>query len=466
MEVGEEFQILGLKEKVSSLSKDELVELVMELVEGDEDTKRHVEYKLLTPNDEIKASRQLIRKYINENKRKGFIAWRNVHAALQGAEMVLDKGRTKLGEGEEETAVRLGIAVLSAVVDMLQYADDSGGEADYIINESITLLEDASSMVLQSADHRVQDLTFELILKEAMNKRYESYSNWRYDLLEVCTIYSAITSARQKLEETLHNLWIQSDAETTWSSDSDQQRIRELQVKILERNGETDRAQQLISENLDYDKFREMAIEKEIENENYEAALEMAKEGEENDKNYPGLVKKWKEYRLQVYEAIGDVEKQKELLLEFVYDNEYEAYGKLKELYTEEEWENVLEEIFTVLEEKSADYLPHVYEYIATSENRTDKILKYCEQSPITITELYTYLVDDYPEKVDEIFKRHIKYEAENSSERKKYRSVSRKLEIYREACGEEKFQQLLAEIKETYQRKPAFLSELEKVEA
>ena len=30
----------------------------------------------------------------------------------------------------------------------------------------------------------------------------------------------------------------------------------------------------------------------------------------------------------------------------------------------------------------------------------------------------------------------------------------------------EEKFQQLLAEIKETYQRKPAFLSELEKVEA
>lgn len=457
---------MGLKKKISSLSKSELIDLVMELVEGDEDTKQQVEYKLLTPNDELKASKQLIRKYINENKRKGFIAWRNVHAALQGAEMVLDKGRTKLGDGEEEVAVELGIAVLSAVVDMLQYADDSGGEASYIVNESISLLEDASSKILLSADHRVQDSTFELILKEAMHKRYDSWSDWRYDMLEVCTIYSARTYARQKLEETLHNLWVQLNAETTWSSDTDQLKVRELQLKILERNGETDRAQELIKENLEHDKFREVAIEKEKENENYESALNMAKEGEENDSNYPSLVKKWREYQLQVYEALEDVEKQKKLLLELVYDNEYEAYGKLKELYTEEEWNGVLEEIFQVLEKQSSDFLPHVYEYIATSEKRTDKILKYCEQSPITILELYTYLVDDYPEEVDDIFQRHIKYEAENSSERKKYRSVSRKLEIYREACGEEKFQQLLAEIKETYQRKPAFLSELEKVEA
>ena len=457
---------MDLEKKVSSLSKEELIELVMDLVEGDEDTKRQVEYTLLTPNDEVKASKQLIRKYINENKRKGFIAWKNVHAALQGAQMVLDKGRVKLSQGEEETAVRFSIAVLSTVVDMLQYADDSGGEADYIIDESVTLLEDASSMVLLQADQRVQDSMFELILKEAMHKRYDGLGNWRYDLLDVCTIDSARTAARQKLEETLHNLWVQREAETTWSSNSDQQTIRELQIKILERNGEKERAQQLITENLEHEKFRVMAIEKEIDNENYETALEMAEEGEQNDSNYPSLVKKWKEYRMQVYEALGDIEKQKELLLELVYENEYEAYGKLRELHDEKEWKAVVEEIFQVLEEQSDDHLPHVYEYIATSENRSDKILKYCKQAPITIIELYTYLVDDYPEDVNELFTSHIKYEAENSAERTKYRSVSEKLELYREACGEENFQELLNEIKETYQRKPAFLSELEKVEA
>jgi len=457
---------MDLHKKVSKLTKNELVDLVMDLIDGDEDVQRQVEFKLITPNDEVKASKQLIRKYINENKRKGFIAWRNVHAALQGAEMVLDKGRNKLGDGEEDTAVRLGIAVLSIVIDMLQYADDSGGEVGYIVNESMALLRDASSMVLLSTDHRVQDNMFQLIIKEAMHKRYDSWTDVRYDLLDVCTIYSARTSARQKLEETLHNLLVKTSAESTWSSDYDQQTIKQLQLKILERNGESDRANQLLNDNLDYDEFREMAIEKEIANGNYQSALEMCEDGEKNDTNYPGLLKKWKKFRLQVYEALEDIEKQKEILLEFVYDNEYEAYGKLKALYTVNEWETVLEEIFDVFEEKSADYLPHVYEYIATSENRSDKVLKYCEQSPITIAELYPYLTDDYPEKVDELFTSYIKFEAENATERKTYRNVCRKLEIYKEACGEEKFNNLANELKEIYQCKPAFINELEKVEA
>lgn len=455
---------MDLNKKVSKLSKQELVELVIDLIEGDEDVKRKVEFKLITPNDEVKASKQLIRKYINEHKRRGFISWRNVQAALQGAEMVLDKGRNKLGSEEEETAVRLGIEVLSIVIDMLQYTDDSGGEVDFIVNESITLLKDASSMVLLSADHRVQDNMFQLILKEAMHKRYDGFSNIRYDLLDVCTVYSARTSARQKLEETLHNQLVQIKADSSWSSDNDEQLIKQMQLKILERNGELDKAGQLISENLDNDEFREMAIEKEMNNGNYEEALKICEEGEKNDSNYPGLIKKWKNYRLQVYETIEDTDKQKEVLLDLVFDNEYEAYPKLKDLYSPEEWNPVLENIFEEFENKSG-YLPHVYEYIATSENRSDKVLKYCEQSPITITELYTYLIDDYQEKVNEIFTKHVTFEAEQATDREAYRNVCGKLETYQDACGEAKFNDMVNELKEIYHRKPAFLSEIEKVE-
>ncbi|WP_087974919.1 DUF6880 family protein [Oceanobacillus rekensis] len=455
---------MDLHKSVNSLSKKELIDLVMDLVEGDEDIQKKVEFKLITPNDEVKASKQLIRKYINENKRRGFISWRNVHAALQGAEMVLDKGRNKLVGGEEEIAIRLGVTTLSMVIDMDQYTDDSGGEIGYVVNECITLLRDASSMVLLSTNHRVQESMFQLILDEAMHKRYEGWNDLRHELLDVCTIYSARSSARQKLEQTLDKLLTQISTLTSLSSDNDQQLIMQLQLKIMERNGELEKAQQFVNENLDYDDFREKAIEKELESGNYAAALKICEDGEKNDIKYAGLVKKWKNYRLQVYEALEDIEKQREILLDFVYDNEYEAYGKLKNLYIEEEWKAIVEKIFDVFEDQSG-YLPHVYEYIAKSENRGDKILEYCKQSPATIVELYSYLLSDYADKTEEIFTRYIKWEAEHASDRTKYHHVCEKLKIYKKACGESRFETLVNELKQTYHKKPAFVNELEKVE-
>ncbi|MBS3680833.1 hypothetical protein KGF86_11455 [Ornithinibacillus massiliensis] len=456
---------MDLQKEVSKLTKKELVELIMELVEGDQDIAKKIEFKLVTPNDEVKASKQLIRKYINENKRQGFISRRNVHAALQGAEMVLDKGRDKLVNGEEELAVELGITVLSIVIDMLQYTDDSNGEIGFVINEGITLLQDASSLVLLSLNHRGQERAFDLILKEAMHKRYDGWNDTRYELLDVCTIYSARSSERRKLEETLEKLLSQVCDMSSLSSDYDKQAILQLQLKIMERNGEMEQASQFVHHHIEYDEFRKMAIEKAIENENYETALQLCEEGEENDSKYPGLVKQWKEYRLQVYEIIEDMEKQKDILIEFVLDNEYEAYGKLKDLYSPSEWQTALEKIFELLEGKSSNYLPHVYEYIAKLENRSDKILKYVEQAPSTIMELYPYLIADYRDRVEEIFMQHILLEAEDAADRKKYRQVCRRLVVYKEACGDEKFTSIVQQLKDTYERKPAFVNELEKVE-
>ncbi|MCT2535397.1 hypothetical protein NC661_17930 [Aquibacillus koreensis] len=456
---------MDLYKKIEKLTKQELVDLIMNIVDGDENVEKKVEYKLISPNDEIKASKQLIRKYINENKRRGFISWRNVHAALEGAEMVLEKGRNKLITGEEEVTVRLSIATLSIVIDMLQYADDSGGEIGYMVNQCITLLEDASSLVLVSSDYRVQDTMFQLLVKEAMHKRYDGWSDTRYQLLDVCTIYSVRAAARKKLEATLDKLLSDIDAISSWSSDYDQEAIHKLQLKILERNGEFDRVEQFINDNLEYDEFRKMAIEKELENENFGAALQLCEEGEKNDEKYPGLVKQWKQYRLQVYEGLGDIEKQKELLFEFVYANDYEPYNKLKELFRQDEWNTVVEDIFATFENADTGYLPNVYVYIAKQENRTDKILQYCQYSPISILEYYRFLLDDHLKEAQVLFLDYVRGEAEEATDRKKYRNVCKKLETYKLAFGEAKFQDFVMELRDTYERKPAFLNELEKIE-
>ncbi|MDF2787273.1 MAG: hypothetical protein K0S80_371 [Neobacillus sp.] len=100
-------------------------------------------FKFANTEDEISASKKLIREYINNAKRNGFIDWRHVDSALQGAEMTLKKAQEKIELGDSETAVLLALEVLSPVVKMIQYCDDSNGGVSFIMNRAISSIEQA-----------------------------------------------------------------------------------------------------------------------------------------------------------------------------------------------------------------------------------------------------------------------------------------------------------------------------------
>ncbi|OZU88066.1 hypothetical protein CIL03_13105 [Virgibacillus indicus] len=451
---------MNLKTKISKLTKSELLELLVQLAETDENIETMLEYKLSTNTDEIKESKKLIRQYINRYKSKGFIMWRNVGPSLQGAEMVLEKGRGKLAAGEEEMAVRMGIAVLSIVVVMLQYADDSGGEVGNIINESLTLISDAASEAIETDEKRQQEKLFQHIMKESSHKRYDGWSEWRYDLLRIGAIFSIHTSMREKLEKRLGEL-LEGISDSTWSKTYEVKEIKLLQLEIFEVNQELEKAKQFIYSNLQYRPFREKAIEIALKDKSFEAAVELCKEGQAQDKQYPGLVSQWKKYELQAYKALGDTKKQRGLLLEFVYSNDFEAYNELKELYDPEEWKVKVEEIFKIFEEKG---LKGIYAEIAKDEKRPDKLLHLCKKDIYQIQHLYPYLLNNYALEADELFKQFIRYQAEPAGDRKKYRSVCRVIKEYKAAFGDSKFLELKEELKEKYKRRPTFLDELDKV--
>jgi hypothetical protein len=109
----------------------------------------------------------------------------------------------------------------------------------------------------------------------------------------------------------------------------------------------------------------------------YLEAIKLCKEGEEKDKHFRGLVSDWKQHRLQAYEALGDLQCQKELMFDFLYGDEYDYYSKLKELYPPHEWCVVLEKILETFEKQS--YLPSTYVEIIKNENMNYKLLEYCK---------------------------------------------------------------------------------------
>jgi hypothetical protein len=453
---------MGLKTKISKLTKKELVDLLTAVAETDENIEAMLEYKLSGGEDEIKESKKLIRTYINRYKWKGFISLRYVPSSLQGAEMVLDKGRDKLAAGESEMAAKLAIAVLSIVVDMMQYADDSNGAIGGAIEESISLIGEAASYSVISDDKNTQKKVFQLIMKEANHTRYDGWSNWQFDLLKICTLFSIEPTMRQKLEKKLNQLLEKLSGESSsWSKEFDTIEIMLLQLEILELNQEWERAGEFIYEHIQYSDFREKAIRYELENENTGSALKLSREGQIQDKELPGLVTKWKEYELKIYEVLEDIENQRKILLELVFNNSFEAYKKLKKLYNEEEWKTVAEKIFDGFEEtgNNATYIE-----IAKEENRQDKLYRICIEDNFYIQELYPYLMDEYHVEAEMIFKNFIHDQAEPAGSRKHYRGVCKLIGEYKKAFGKTSFIQLKEELQEKYKRRPTFLDELEKV--
>lgn len=217
-----------------------------------------------------------------------------------------------------------------------------------------------------------------------------------------------------------------------------------------------------IFRNLHYSEFRKKAIAIYLDQAKYEKAIELCLDGEMADKQYPGLVKEWKKFRFAAYEELEDIEQQRSLAKELLFQNDFNYYFKLKESYSANEWEGVLKQI--VEEFEMQKYPPSVYLSILLEENLTPQLLTYCQRHISSIIEYYPYLINDYLEEVVNLFRNYIHESAEEATDRKKYRKVCALIKTYKKACGTIESHKLITELREKHNRRPAFLDELGKI--
>lgn len=84
--------------------------------------------------------------------------------------LTLEKARDALGNNEFARAVQLSITVLSIVVDMLQYCDDSDGSVGDVIRESVSIIKEACSVGKIYLNEKDQMKLFKEVIKEADHK--------------------------------------------------------------------------------------------------------------------------------------------------------------------------------------------------------------------------------------------------------------------------------------------------------
>ncbi|WP_088014103.1 hypothetical protein [Gottfriedia acidiceleris] len=219
---------------------------------------------------------------------------------------------------------------------------------------------------------------------------------------------------------------------------------------------------QFVYKNVKLSEFREKAIDNLIQSNDYLEVLRLCEDGIIEDQKYSGLVKKWKQYQFVAYEKIEDKNKQSELLLEFIYDDDFEYYSKLKMLYHPNEWPGILEEILAELEKQR--YLPTIYVQILIEEKMREKLLQYCKTHISSIKVLYPHLVEDYLEETRGIFKTFIEVETEQATDRKMYKKVCKTIVEFNKIFGSQYAYEIISNFKQKYVKKPAFIDELGKL--
>jgi hypothetical protein len=448
---------------LSHFSKDKLQSIIIDFAQEYPEFEKRLLFQYAPAKNELATSKKLIKDYIRKATSRGFIAWNRVSDALIGVYMTLEKARERVETGETENAVSLCLLAQSAVMDMLGYCDDSNGEVSVVMNRSFDIINDAVLSHAHQMDEHQQQKLYEIIMKEALGQGYEEWTDWKLNLFQSCVNLAFNPIIRQKLETELARMIETSKKDDSWSTGYLMGEVKLLQLELLERFDGEEKALQFIHDNIRYSDFREKAIIHQLRKENYLEVIRLCTDGEESDKNYRGLVHKWKQFRLQGYEGLGDSESQRKLLLDFVLENEFNYYIKLKELYTSVEWPTVLQTILQSFENRK--HVPSTYVEILKTENLTDKLLEYCRMEPSSIQKLYPHLIKNYKDEVNAIFKTYIEIASERANDRKKYKQVCSIIKIYMKACDISSALQLMDELKERNKKRPAFLDELEKLE-
>jgi hypothetical protein len=449
-----------LQKILANQNKDTLINMILEISDVYPDVEKRLLFKLSNNEDEISASKKLIREYINNAKNRGLIDWRHLDYALQGAVMTLEKAQRKLEMGDVETAVLLSLAVLSPVIKMLDFSDDSNGSISPVLDKAISTVGQAVTSSLEHLTEKEQKKLFDLILKESLEAQYDSWDDWRYSLLEICVQFTHIGDLRKKLDKQLNAL--EEKAGTSWNKDFVKTRLRLLQLNVIEKCDGMDKAERFIYENIHYSDFREKGIIGAFNRGDFQKVIELCVDGEDKDVMYRGLVAQWRNYRYQAYEGLEDIDNQRKLAYELILSNDFSYYLKLKELYKRDEWEEIPNKMLEAIEKDH--YKSPVYLSILQEEHLTIKILNYCSCYKSHITKLYPYIIDSHLDDVVRLFRDYIENEARESSDRRGYKNVCKLIKTYMKACGTIHSHKLIGELIQTYPRRTAFVDELEKI--
>ena len=443
-------------------TKEELVDVILDLASEDEETNQRIGLHFFegSIDAEVKQAARLIRTCFNQNTdRHGYVDYSGAYEAVGGADAVLEKARKALETNKSVKATCLAICVISEMLELLDYVDDSAGCFGGVIDESFCLINEC---IAGARTENEKLHIFEKLADASADRRLNGWCDWQLGYLECCSKLADIPRIRASLELQLTKL-TENRNEESWSDSYFVEKVKLIRYGLIESFDSSEKTVEFIERNLKYPAFREMAINRAMGQGNFDFVEKLALEGEQLDSDKRGLVIRWKEYRYQAYVSTGNLDKLRAVALDFIFEGKFDYYLALKATFSRVDWLHIYPQIIEQCE-KRTDIDRGIYSQILIEESEKQKLLAYVSKRNGSVNSYYSYLLPEFKDEVIELFLSYIEYSAAKANGRKAYQGVCSIIKNLKNAGGKNAAAEVKQKLLATYRNRPAFRDELSKV--
>lgn len=450
---------LSLKTILNDLSKEELIHIIDEMGQKDPTLKNHLlrQYSNSPMIYDEKSFASTIHKIIKKYQgRERFIT----HREVSNFTFELRECLYMIKNCQDmPTALELGFILLHEAINSFQYADDSDGDIDFLISETLDTIDLVTENITYLAYNQKQ-LIFDKFMQEFDHPAFEGWEDYRDSLLQIAIKFTDDKTNQEALIQK-----IESFIDETKNDDYQKyqnERLKGLLYELIELYGTEDELSKFTQQNLHYPKIREKYIQLKIDEEEYKQVIELAILGERDDKEYPGLVSRWKNYRYIAYKALSLHAEQQSLAKDLFMSGEFEYYFELKQLAADPK--QLYIQLKKELKSQSGWQIKSLFQQLILEEDDVDELLLYVKNNPREIEEYADYLVKTYPKETETIYRMYIVKIAANATNRRQYRKICQIILDYVNIVGKQFKSSIIDELQNTYKRKPAFIDELSKI--
>jgi len=235
--------------------------------------------------------RQIIQDAVDAVRgRHGYIGYWQASKAVSGAEMILDKAQEFFEKKQPARVLPICQCVLEEMVPLLQEADDSNGSIGDVIGSAFESLYECARQAENAKNAGFRKELLAHLLKECGHKRYEGWSDWRWELLRIAGAVVQTLQEREKLFDRIDEVEDKYSYKDDWSR-YDHERATVIKMAVIERLGTREDAEAFLNQHLDCTPLREHAIERAFKRKDYISAKKLAIDGLTQDKarGLPGL---------------------------------------------------------------------------------------------------------------------------------------------------------------------------------
>ncbi len=352
---------------------------------------------------------------------RGFIDYRSSHKAMNDVAQFQIKADDYYSKGNMNEAFCISAAIAMEGVKAIQQMDDSSGECGGAIYESFQVIENILSNKISD---ELKERIFDWLHEQVQNSDYRNYGVG--DSLEPLFFETAASLRQMDIAyEFIDAKIIQLDKEDGWSKKYYLQSYLGHKIDLLQSEGRTAEADNIIDTYLHFEDFRQIRVQQALSENNPDKAEKLILDGIKvaQQDDAPGTVHQWKDQLLELYKQQKETFKYHKLARELFIENTSSInYFKIyKQTSPKEGWPSKRNKLIAELKNKKRGYYSGIslddLAQIYIEEQMIDELFEIVRSSNSihTIMKYTNHLKEKYPAELVEYYRAAIEIQAEQT---------------------------------------------------